>query len=342
MRLGRRAAGPRGHPLGQRAAGPGRPRGRLPRGGPGARRDPIGRGGSRKWGEPAPAPTRTSSSSTPACSPACGSERPCSSTAAGTSAGRATPTPRWPPASSPRGERLVCLPAMGAEYVPRDTLRGLWRQYLGYGEFRARTYRAPPALDARSHLLAAGRGGRGRRARCAARPPAPAPPGSARPSTRATLIGGRAVAQPRRAAGAGGPAGHARRPRARVRCIGWAKYGPPLLRGRRRSPCTRRRSTARYGALAAPSASRGDCRAASCHLSGSFAAHAARAGETCRGRDSRLAVCTMPRDSEPSRIAAASIVTASGEPDGASSPRGELPDFRHSAALSARARQLTP
>jgi len=53
-----------------------------------------------------------------------------------------------------RGERLICLPAMGAEYVPRDSLRGLWSQYLGYGEYRARTYRRHPASMRASHLLA--------------------------------------------------------------------------------------------------------------------------------------------------------------------------------------------
>ena len=51
------------------------------------------------------------------------------------------------------GERLICLPAMGAEYVPRDSLRGLWRQYRGYGEYRARTYRRHPHSMRRSHLL---------------------------------------------------------------------------------------------------------------------------------------------------------------------------------------------
>jgi succinoglycan biosynthesis protein ExoA len=53
-----------------------------------------------------------------------------------------------------RGERLVCLPAMGAEYVPRDRLGGLWRQYLAYGEFRARTSRRHPRSMRASHLLA--------------------------------------------------------------------------------------------------------------------------------------------------------------------------------------------
>lgn len=53
-----------------------------------------------------------------------------------------------------RGERLVCLPAMGGRYVPRDSLGGLWRQYLGYGEYRARTYHRHPHSLRPSHLLA--------------------------------------------------------------------------------------------------------------------------------------------------------------------------------------------
>jgi succinoglycan biosynthesis protein ExoA len=53
-----------------------------------------------------------------------------------------------------RGERLICLPAMGAQYVPRDRLGSLWRQYLGYGEFRARTSRRHPSSMRASHLLA--------------------------------------------------------------------------------------------------------------------------------------------------------------------------------------------
>lgn len=52
------------------------------------------------------------------------------------------------------GERLVCVPAMGAEYVPRDTLVGLWRQYLDYGRYRARTARRHPHSLRPSHLLA--------------------------------------------------------------------------------------------------------------------------------------------------------------------------------------------
>ena len=53
-----------------------------------------------------------------------------------------------------RGERLVCLPAMTADYAPRDTLSGLWRQYRDYGRFRALTARHHPQSMRRSHLIA--------------------------------------------------------------------------------------------------------------------------------------------------------------------------------------------
>ncbi len=53
-----------------------------------------------------------------------------------------------------RGERLVCLPSMSADYAPRDTLPGLWRQYRDYGRFRALTARHHPASMRRSHLIA--------------------------------------------------------------------------------------------------------------------------------------------------------------------------------------------
>lgn len=53
-----------------------------------------------------------------------------------------------------RGERLVCLRTMGAEYVPRDTLAGLWRQYYRYGFYRVATARRHPHSLRRSHLLA--------------------------------------------------------------------------------------------------------------------------------------------------------------------------------------------
>jgi GT2 family glycosyltransferase len=54
------------------------------------------------------------------------------------------------------GERLICVPAMAAEYVPRDSLRGLFKQYRGYGQYRARTSLHHPAAMRRSHLLAPG------------------------------------------------------------------------------------------------------------------------------------------------------------------------------------------
>lgn len=53
-----------------------------------------------------------------------------------------------------RGDRLICLPRMSADYAPRDTLRGLWRQYRDYGRFRALTARHHPASMRRSHLIA--------------------------------------------------------------------------------------------------------------------------------------------------------------------------------------------
>lgn len=53
-----------------------------------------------------------------------------------------------------RGERLLCIPAMGAAYVPRGSVGGLWRQYLDYGEYRAKTAVRHPHTLRRSHLLA--------------------------------------------------------------------------------------------------------------------------------------------------------------------------------------------
>ena len=48
-----------------------------------------------------------------------------------------------------RGERLLCVPAMGAAYVPRGSItRGLWRQYLDYGEYRAKTAERHPHTSA--------------------------------------------------------------------------------------------------------------------------------------------------------------------------------------------------
>ena len=54
------------------------------------------------------------------------------------------------------GEALILVPQMGAWYVPRGSLRGLWRQYFQYGEYRIKTAGRHPATLRRSHLLAPG------------------------------------------------------------------------------------------------------------------------------------------------------------------------------------------
>jgi glycosyltransferase involved in cell wall biosynthesis len=54
------------------------------------------------------------------------------------------------------GGRIVCLPAMAAEYAPRDDLRGLARQYFRYGLYRAKTALRHPRSMRRSHVGAAG------------------------------------------------------------------------------------------------------------------------------------------------------------------------------------------
>ncbi len=51
------------------------------------------------------------------------------------------------------GERIVGLRDMAAEYVPRDSLRGLWQQYWGYGYYRIRTARRHPHSLRRSHVM---------------------------------------------------------------------------------------------------------------------------------------------------------------------------------------------
>jgi glycosyltransferase involved in cell wall biosynthesis len=51
------------------------------------------------------------------------------------------------------GGRIVCLPRMGAHYMPRDSLPGLARQYFRYGYYRAKTARRHPHSMRRSHAL---------------------------------------------------------------------------------------------------------------------------------------------------------------------------------------------
>lgn len=54
------------------------------------------------------------------------------------------------------GGRIVCLPEMAAEYVPRDSLRKLGRQYYKYGLYRAKTAKRHPHTLRRSHILCPG------------------------------------------------------------------------------------------------------------------------------------------------------------------------------------------
>lgn len=54
------------------------------------------------------------------------------------------------------GGRIVCLPEMAADYIPRDSLWRLARQYWRYGFFRVKTFRRHPESMRRSHVLAPG------------------------------------------------------------------------------------------------------------------------------------------------------------------------------------------
>lgn len=51
------------------------------------------------------------------------------------------------------GGRIVCVPAMAAGYVPRDSIRALARQYWRYGQYRAKTSGRHPSSMRRSHLV---------------------------------------------------------------------------------------------------------------------------------------------------------------------------------------------
>src|SRR3954470_21842235 len=54
------------------------------------------------------------------------------------------------------GQRIVQLPAMGAGYVPRNSLKSLARQYYRYGLYRGKTARLHANSLRRSHLLGPG------------------------------------------------------------------------------------------------------------------------------------------------------------------------------------------
>ena len=123
---------------------------------------PLGRGGSRKWAPPTPPTHPTRADDTP------GEEFDLDTGVFGGVWQRETLLAyggwdeRWDKNEDSelaarflrRGERLICLPSMSADYAPRDTVRGLWRQYRDYGRFRALTARHHPASMRRSHLIA--------------------------------------------------------------------------------------------------------------------------------------------------------------------------------------------
>lgn len=51
------------------------------------------------------------------------------------------------------GCRIVCIPSMAAQYVPRSSIRELAAQYWGYGVYKAKTCKRHPASMRRSHVL---------------------------------------------------------------------------------------------------------------------------------------------------------------------------------------------
>jgi succinoglycan biosynthesis protein ExoA len=53
-------------------------------------------------------------------------------------------------------EKIVCVPAMAAGYIPRDSLRSLAEQYHRYGFYRVKTSLRHPESLRRSHVLAPG------------------------------------------------------------------------------------------------------------------------------------------------------------------------------------------
>jgi succinoglycan biosynthesis protein ExoA len=54
------------------------------------------------------------------------------------------------------GGRIVCLPQMAADYVPRNSLRALWKQYWVYGQYRVKTSVRHPESMRRSQVLPPG------------------------------------------------------------------------------------------------------------------------------------------------------------------------------------------
>jgi glycosyltransferase involved in cell wall biosynthesis len=54
------------------------------------------------------------------------------------------------------GGRIVCIPEMAAWYLPRNSVRGVARQYFHYGRYRARTSLRHPGSVRPAHVLAPG------------------------------------------------------------------------------------------------------------------------------------------------------------------------------------------
>jgi succinoglycan biosynthesis protein ExoA len=55
-----------------------------------------------------------------------------------------------------RGGRIILLPELGAEYTPRNSLRGLARQYRRYGMYRAKTTLRHPSTVGPPHVVLPG------------------------------------------------------------------------------------------------------------------------------------------------------------------------------------------
>ncbi len=112
----------------------------------------------------------------------------------------------------------VCVPAMAAEYLPRDSLASLRRQYWQYGLHKVKTFRRHPQAMRPSHLL----------------PPAVAATAAAAPFSRLARLGLGAYAGALRDHGRASPRREPRGRRARCRSIYATmhlSYGFGLLAG---------------------------------------------------------------------------------------------------------------
>ena len=54
------------------------------------------------------------------------------------------------------GQTIVCIPPMAAAYIPRNSIRRLWRQYWRYGVYRVKTSLRHPQSMRRSQVLPPG------------------------------------------------------------------------------------------------------------------------------------------------------------------------------------------